>query len=293
MMEWLDDALRLLGRLFVLALLSLAIFMLVGMVLKPVFPAGLPPGQDGLLVVSFVSVFALTLGHVGAVLMFERGDWTAAGLHAASWRPLALILATVTGVVVILLPAGALLGTGHLRVAEMPAGSWGGAALEALLWLAAPALFEELAARGYAFGAIERQYGATTALVLTSVAFGLLHLWNPGATPWSLAAVVIAGVFLGSVRLATGSVAAAWLAHLGVNWAQGAVLHAPISGLNFLPTPGYKLESTGPAWLTGGSWGLEAGAPTAATLLVVTFVMLYVARRKQEEVARAPMSRRA
>lgn len=82
-------------------------------------------------------------------------------------------------------------------------------------------------------------------------------------------------MFLAGVRLTTGSLAAAWLAHLGTNWAQGALLHAPISGLTFLPTPGYRLVPSGPDWLTGGAWGLEAGAATAATLLVITFLLFY------------------
>jgi hypothetical protein len=68
---------------------------------------------------------------------------------------------------------------------------------------------------------------------------------------------------------------AAWLAHLAINWTQGAVLHAPISGLAFLPTPHYRAEVSGPGWLTGGAWGLEAGAVTAATLLVVTFLLFW------------------
>lgn len=280
MMEWLDDALRLLGRLFVLAFFALLAFIVAGMLLKPVFPAGLPPGSDGMLVIGFVSATAMLAGHVGVVLVFERGDWGAAGLHRESWRPLALLLATTSGLAVILLPAAALLATGDLRIVEMPGGSWSQAAVDALLWLAAPAVFEELMARGYAFGAIERQWGATSALLLTSIAFGLLHLWNPGATPWSVGAVVIAGIFLGGIRLATGSLAAASFAHVAVNWAQGAVLHAPISGLNFLPVPGYKVKPVGPAWLTGGEWGLEAGAATALTFLVVTFLWLYTTRRR-------------
>lgn len=285
MRDWVDDALRLVGRLIVLALLSALAFALAGSLLKPVFPLGIPTGTDGLLLVSFVSVFAVTVGHLGVVLIFERGDWTSVGLHPAAWRPLPILIAAVAGLAVILLPGALLLATGDLRVAEMPAGSWGSAALYALFWLSAPALFEEMMARGYVFGSIERQWGATPALLITSLAFGLLHLGNPGATAWSVGAVVIAGLFLGSVRLATGSLVAAWVAHVGVNWAQGAILHAPISGLTFLATPGYKVQAHGPDWVTGGAWGMEAGIVTAAMLLVVTFPYLYASHRRRAKLA--------
>ncbi len=257
----------------VLALASVVALVVAGIALKPIMPAGLPPGRDGVLLLGFLTAFAALVGHVVVVLLFERARWTAAGLDERSWHPRGLLAGAVLGVAAIALPAAILFATGQVHFEESLGGSWGRAALDALVWLAAPALFEELIARGYALGAIAREWGETAAVVITSVAFGLLHLGNPGATAWSVVAVTIAGVFLAAVRLTTGSLAAAWLAHLGINWVQGAVLHAPISGLNFLPTPGYRLVSTGPTWLTGGAWGLEAGAVTAATLLVVTFLV--------------------
>lgn len=280
MLNWIDDALRLIGRWCVLVFFAVLAFVIAGMALKPVFPDGLPPGPTTALVLGFVGAFALVAGHIAVVLIFERGDWSTSGMHAESWRPLPLLLSTLLGLAVIAVPAGVLLGMGQVEFQARPVGSWGRAALDALVWLAAPALYEELIARGYVFGSMARQWGNAAALAVTSLAFGLLHLWNPGATAVSVGAVVIAGIFLGSVRLATGSLAAAWLAHLAVNWAQGALLHAPISGLTFLPTPGYALVPSGEAWLTGGAWGLEASAVTALTLLVVTFLVLMVARRK-------------
>ena len=281
MSDWLDDALRLLGRLVLMALFTVIAFMVAGIALKPAFPMGLPGGPDGVLVMGFIGVFALLVAHLAVVLIFERGDWGTTGLGPRSWRPIPLGVALASGLLVILVPAGVLLVTGHASFEQMPAGAWGPAALNTLLWLAAPALFEELMARGYAFGAIQRLWGAAAAIALTSVLFGVLHIWNPGATVWSVGAVTIAGVFLGVVRFTTGSLAAAWIAHLGVNWTQGAVLHAPISGLSFLPTPGYRFVPSGPEWITGGAWGLEAGGAAVLTLLVVTFLLLYARRAEQ------------
>jgi membrane protease YdiL (CAAX protease family) len=284
MLTWLDDALRLVGRLLLLGLVALACFVVAGIALKPAFPLGLPAGPERILVIGFVASFSFAVANVVGVLAFERADWGVAGLHRRAWRPLPLAWSTGAGLAVVLVPAAVLLGTGHLVIEETAAGAWGAAALTSLLWLAAPALAEELVLRGYAFGAVERQWGPAAAIAATSLAFGLLHLGNPGATAWTVAAVVVAGVFLGAIRSATGSLVAAWLAHLAVNWAQGAVLHAPISGLAFLPTPGYRVVTGGPAWLTGGAWGLEAGAATAAALLVVSFLVLAAARRRRAPV---------
>ncbi|HVT40817.1 MAG TPA: hypothetical protein VHE78_17390, partial [Gemmatimonadaceae bacterium] len=81
-------------------------------------------------------------------------------------------------------------------------------------------------------------------------------------------------LFLASVRLATGSLYAAFVAHLAWNFVQGAVLHAPVSGLA-LPAPGYRAVDAGPAWLTGGAWGPEGGLAAAAGMLGATFLLLW------------------
>jgi uncharacterized protein len=267
--------LRVLARLFAFALIALAAFVLAGLVLRPAFPDGLPTGPDGLGVISMMFTASLLLAHAAVVLLFERGRWDATGLGAGGWRPLALLLGVVVGATGILVPALVLAVAESLTFVPAEPGPVGAALLDALVLLAAPALMEELLTRGYALGVIARQYGEAPAIAVTSLGFGLLHLANPGASAGAVSAVVVAGVFLSAVRLTTGSLAAAWLAHLAINWTQGAVLHAPISGLAFLPTPHYRAEVSGPGWLTGGAWGLEAGAVTAATLLVVTFLLFW------------------
>lgn len=281
-MSVIDQLFRTLGKLALLLVFTAIALFFTGVILKPVFPAGLPAGPEQGLIYGSALAFALVIGHVGVTLAAERGDWSLAGLDASSWRPAGLLLGLVSGVAVIGVPAAILHATGSLGFVEAPPGPWGPAALTALLWLAGPALLEELVARGYAFGVLARTWGKVSAVVLTSVAFGLLHVANPGATVASIATVTLAGIYLASVRLATGSVVAAWLAHLAVNWVQGAVLHGPISGLDTLPAPDYRMVSAGPAWLTGGEWGLEAGAVTAAAMLVVTFLLLYLARSRPE-----------
>ncbi len=273
-----DDALRLLGRLLVLALASLVGFFISGILLKPVFPDGLPAGQARLIVVSSMSVFAVLVGHLTVVLLFERARWETTGLGPGGWRPVGLLLGIALGICTILLPAAVLMGLGHLQFVPTSPGPLLTAYGTTALVLAMPALIEELVLRGYLLGALAREWGNAVAIGITSVVFGLLHLGNPGATAWTMGAVVVAGVLLGTVRLVTGSLAAAWLAHLAINWTQGGLLHAPISGLGFLPTPEYRAQISGPAWLTGGAWGLEASVPAAAAFALVTF-LLFAAKR--------------
>ena len=120
--------------------------------------------------------------------------------------------------------------------------------------------------RGYIFATLREWLGATWAVVLTSAAFGLLHYWNPGATPGSLALVTLAGVFLAAVLLATKSLYAAWIAHFAWNYVMAALLHVPVSGIP-LSQPDYRLVDSGPDWVTGGEWGPEGGAAGAFGML--------------------------
>ncbi|MFA6167746.1 MAG: type II CAAX endopeptidase family protein [Gemmatimonadaceae bacterium] len=187
------------------------------------------------------------------------GRWPLVGGLAAGWFAIAV-------------PAGLLIWFGALRVVPAEDGSWWTGAGLALAILVPAALTEELALRGYAFTLLRRAWGVTTAVLLTSVAFGLLHLFNPGVTAQSVVLVSLAGVFLALVRLAFDSLWAAWLAHLGYNFVQLAVLHTPVSGLA-VPQPYYRTISNGPAWLTGGAWGPEAGAAAAFGMLGVSFLL--------------------
>ena len=228
------------------------------------------------------TLLALLLG-TWASLRFVDGaatvEWSRLdfGRAALGWRALAAGLAA--GTLAILLPSAILLAVGRLRFEPQPTVEpWAAAARAALVMLGPAALVEELAVRGYLLSVLRDAIRAPGAVAATSVLFGLLHLFNPGPTIVSTAVVALAGVFLATVRLATGSLFAAWTAHFAWNFVQAALLHAPVSGLA-VPTPGYRLADRGPEWLTGGAWGPEGGAAAAAGLLVATFLLVWRPRK--------------
>jgi membrane protease YdiL (CAAX protease family) len=196
------------------------------------------------------------------LLGVDHRPWGAVGLGTGSWAPRTMGRGAAMGAAAILLTAVGLWGVGALRFEGVPAGgvvSWGGAALRVLLVLAPAALWEEVVFRGYLYDVAHEAGGARVARWSTSVAFGLVHAANPGAGVRTLTAVMLAGWLLARVREHTGSLPAAWGAHLAWNWIMAAVLHVPVSGLPF-DTPGYRAVLQGPAWLTGGGWGPEGGA---------------------------------
>ncbi len=177
-----------------------------------------------------------------------------------------------------------LIVTGELRLIRGAEEGWLPASLRVSLFLAPPALAEELLFRGYIFSVLRRVWGWRATLAVTSVAFGLLHLLNPGATLLSLTLVMLAGVFLGGIVVVTGSLYASWMAHFAWNWTQAVLFHTAVSGIVRYPIefPGYRFIDSGPAWLTGGAWGPEGGAAAGVGMLG-GLAYLFARRTRREE----------
>lgn len=274
--ERVDEAIGILGRLIAFLAVTLLVVFLSGIALKPVFPAGVPSGLEGRVFIALIVTFALVVAHVAVVALLEGAEWQVTGFHVGGWRPLALAIGLASGAAAILLPGGVLLWAGFLDLVPTAPGPWLPFALSTFGVLAALAAMEELIFRGYLFGLLLDRWGAATAIGATTVGFTALHALNPGVTLWAMLCVGVAGLFLGVLRHATGSLAAAWLAHVAINWVQAAVFRMPVSGLHLRLPPGFHGEMRGPAWLTGGAWGLEGGVATAASLLLITFLLLGV-----------------
>lgn len=140
---------------------------------------------------------------------------------------------------------------------------------------------EELIFRGAIYRLLEDGFGTLIAIVLSGVLFGLLHIFNPGATLASTAAIAVeAGILLAAAYLVTRSL---WLAiglHIGWNFTEGGIFGASVSG-----GKSHGLITTvfaGPDWLTGGKFGPEASLTAVTLCVVVAVVLLAVAIRRGE-----------
>ena len=227
-------------------------------------------------------LLALAIGTYAAVRIVDGvrdGIWSRVGLGIEGLHPRLLLIGLAAGTLAILIPCAALIASGRMVFERQPAEvmSWWTATRSALFIFVPAAFAEELAMRGYLLTTLIDGVGRPFAVAITSVLFALLHLLNPDPTFISTGMVALAGLFLATVRLTTGSLWAAGIAHLAWNLVQAVVLHAPVSGLP-LPTPGYRLVDHGPVWLTGGLWGPEGGLAAAMGMLVATFLLVRFAK---------------
>ena len=149
----------------------------------------------------------------------------------------------------------------------------------------ASGLFEETLFRGILLRQLERLVGTWWALAATSVLFGALHMANPDAT-WTgaISIMVEAGILLGAAYLYTRRL---WLAagiHAAWNFTQAWLFSVPVSGtgqsIGILVT-----RRSGPDWLTGGDFGLEASMAAVFVATVAGLFLLWKAYRKGSFVA--------
>ena len=239
-------------------------------------------------------LFAVWASHFVMLRFVDHTTWGYVGLGREQLNARALSIGLALGFLCILVPSGGLLLAHNLTIVTGLEGrhSWIEIAAGGALLFLPQSLSEEMLSRGYLFASLRDGLGWMGALAATSVGFGLLHMWNPGANAESVGIVILAGIFLGAILIATQSLYAAWMAHFAWNWAMADVLHSAVSGVRF-PYSSYRVDDVGPAWLTGGKWGPEGGAAAAAGMLAglaVLFAWRRTVSRERADSAAASRS---
>lgn len=145
-----------------------------------------------------------------------------------------------------------------------------------LLIFTAGGAFEEAFFRGYVLQTFTRSGHIAFAVLLTSILFATAHNQNPAASWFSWINTLLAGVWFAAAYLKTRTLWFAFGLHLAWNWVQGALLGIPVSGLQELANaPVLRATDAGPAWLTGGGYGVEGGAACTIALIVSTIVIWF------------------
>jgi hypothetical protein len=142
---------------------------------------------------------------------------------------------------------------------------------------------EEVLGRGILYPLLRRSMGLVPGLILSSVAFSLMHLTNSHFAMIAALDIFLAGVWLALLRELTGNLYLAWGGHFGWNMALFAA-GLPVSGYVFVLHPQSRhVVMLGPSWLTGGSFGPEGGMSGICadlTMIMVALLLIMWRRRK-------------
>ena len=148
--------------------------------------------------------------------------------------------------------------------------------------------YEEIVFRGYQmkniaeglnFSPLSGRTALYLAWILSSVAFGLIHAFNPGATLSTTIRITLAGVFLALPFLLTGELALSVGVHIAWNFFQGNVFGFPVSGLTMFRTTIFNTVQGGPELWTGGDFGPEAGLLGLIAIIAGSLAMLWWVKR--------------
>lgn len=141
-------------------------------------------------------------------------------------------------------------------------------------------VFEELIFRGVLFRSVEAMFGSWIGILVSSLAFGLLHLMNPGATLGGAIYICIeAGLLLSAAYLVTRRLWICMGFHMAWNYFQSAVFSGVVSGA--VSDPGLlKATIEGPELLTGGAFGMEHSVIALVFCTTAGVMLLRIAIRR-------------
>ena len=227
------------------------------------------------LIYRFAALVVALVTSYGALKILEGLPWRSFGLTFHDRWLRDLVIGSVIGILSLALAVGIVYVGGGARF------RWNlnlTGVIYSLVWSAflftIAALFEEAAFRGYPLQTLARAHLAWVGVLLTSLPFAAVHLANPNVVPLvTFSNTALAGVWLAVAYLRTRSLWFPLGVHWAWNWALGSIFGLPVSGLHLVSNPLLRASDTGPAWLTGGSYGLEGGvAGTVALLLSTLFI---------------------
>jgi len=182
---------------------------------------------------------------------------------------------------------------------------FGQAILMAVVTFICVGIYEELIFRGYHLKNIAEwlnqskrvtpRWAVLGAVCISSMFFGISHTLNPNATVLSTLNIALGSIFLlGIGFFLTSELAISIGVHIAFNLFRGSVFGFGVSGFDARATTLIVIEQGGPAWLTGGAFGPEAGPLGLAAMLLGGILTLgWVKWRRgnvtiQESIAEPP-----
>jgi len=191
-------------------------------------------------------------------LGFERAQ---SGRRVARGALVAAMMMLATAALVMI--PGAMVGPGELQKHGLTAL---GVGLLGFLATSVQSSAEEALFRGWLLPALGVRFGAWRGVAVSSLVFAMAHV-TTRPTPLGWANLFLFGMTTALIALAEGGLwsASAW--HAVWNWIQGGLLGFSVdrsvsSGLVA------SIQTTGPDFMTGGSFGPDGGVVATAILLV-------------------------
>jgi membrane protease YdiL (CAAX protease family) len=253
--------------LAIMGILATIVPMFVTLGLTEIVPKPLRLGWPMLL-----SAAVAVAGYRWFVMRLERRPVTELALAGAGrelWRGLGIGVLLVVATYSVLLASGAFIITG----AAAP-----GVLLKPFPEQVMVAIFEEIVFRAIVFGMLQKFWGTKIALGVSTVIFVVAHMPNEGFSVLGAAMTAAASLALSGAYLLSGRL---WLPiglHFAWNYLCDAVFAVSVSG--HAARGWLQVSTSGPAWLSGGDYGVEGSIVTGITWSMAAIALLAIAYRR-------------
>jgi membrane protease YdiL (CAAX protease family) len=160
----------------------------------------------------------------------------------------------------------------------------GGVLLNALFFFSIGAFVQVLAFRIILLRLTEELFGSWIAIGAIALVFGLAHLGNENATLWTSLGMTLSDLPYSAAFVLTRRLWLVWGFHASWNFFQDGMFGMANSGIESLLS-WITADVTGPIWLTGGSFGVEASYLVVAVHLALGVVLITMAKKRGQIVA--------
>lgn len=140
---------------------------------------------------------------------------------------------------------------------------------------------EEIIFRGYLMNSVGGKHSVFTALAVSSIAFALAHIANPGITLLAFLNLVLFAVFAGLYIICFDDIWGACAIHSIWNFTQGNIFGISVSGTGSTPSIFRTTAESDIAWLTGGNFGIEGSIITTVVLIAASLLVVVRMKRTQ------------
>ena len=123
---------------------------------------------------------------------------------------------------------------------------------------------------------VARRYSLWLAVLLNSILFSLLHVFNNGIQFLALLNIALFGILTSLYVLRRGNLWGACALHSLWNFVQGNVFGVSVSGTESGPSPLSATLRPGAELWNGGTFGLEGGLTVTLVLLAGILILLFL-----------------
>lgn len=240
---------------------------------------------DKVLLTNLFSTALMTITAMLFCKLIQKRKMTTLGFKKPGmWKEYGIGMLIGFGMMAVIVLIGALTGALKLQFnSDITAGSSLALLAAVFVGFLIQGMSEEVLCRSYFLVSLARKDGKVwMGIIVSSIAFGALHLGNAGVSVLALINLVLFGIFAGVYFIKRGNIWGAAAIHSIWNFAQGNIFGVLVSGNDFGVTVFESTINENMTLINGGAFGLEGGILTTIVLVVATVIVL---QTKQRDIA--------